>query len=107
MHCITIARKLRTGESPFFIGNNTINVKSGRMTDMTYGIGGCASIASAVCCAHVGNVDMADDIVVNGHILSYDVPAMQKQHKCILFEKLSKKSHFERAKRATFFVLLN
>ena len=47
------------------------------MTDMTYGIGGCASIASAVCCAHVGNVDMADDIVVNGHILAYDEPAIK------------------------------
>lgn len=46
------------------------------MTDMTYGIGGCASIASAVCCAHVGDVDMADDIIVNGHILAYDEPAI-------------------------------
>ena len=105
MHCITIARKLR-GESPFFIGNNTINVKSGRMTDMTYGIGGCASIASAVCCAHVGNVDMADDIVVNGHILPYDVPAMQKQHKCILFEKLSKMVSFRASEASHVFCFI-
>ena len=47
------------------------------MTDMTCGIGGCASIASAVCCAHVGDVDMADDIIVNGHILAYDEPAIK------------------------------
>ena len=57
-----------------FMDNNTINVKPGRMTDMTHCIGGSASITSTVCWAHVGNVDMADDIVMDGHILAHDVP---------------------------------
>ena len=45
------------------------------MTDMTHGIGGCARVTAAVRGAHVGNVDVADDVVVDGHVLAHDVPA--------------------------------
>ena len=45
------------------------------MTDMTDCIGSSASISSPIGWTHVGNVDMADDIVVDGHILTHDIPA--------------------------------
>ena len=54
------------------------------MTDMTHGIGGCARVTAAVRGAHVGNVDVADDVVVDGHILSYNIPET-----CVKQDKLA------------------
>ena len=52
----------------------TINVKFSRINYWSYGIGSSATIESSVHRIDIGNVDMADDIIVDGNVLTNEVP---------------------------------
>lgn len=65
----------------------TINVESGLVLNRSNCVCGQASIGSSVSGLNLGDVDMADDIVVNGHILAHDVPKNVKSTCYLLLHK--------------------
>ena len=61
------------------------------MFDRAHCIWGQAGIVASICRLDLSNVDMADDIVMYGHILSHNIPETKKKIVKTSSKKLVKK----------------